>query len=59
MPETTYNEPESGSIPFAVGQSSVVRIPVPGTAGLAIELHPRGRVPSGGSTSTILVLRGF
>jgi hypothetical protein len=45
--------PMSGGIPYAVGQASVVRIPVPGTNGLAIELNPRGWVPKGGSTSTL------
>ena len=43
----------SGGIPFAVGQASMVRIPVPGTNGLAIELNPRGYVPASGSTSTL------
>lgn len=43
----------SGGIPFAVGQASMVRIPVPGTNGLAIELSPRGYVPASGSTSTL------
>jgi hypothetical protein len=45
--------PMSGGIPYAVGQASIVRIPVPGTGGLAIELNPRGWVPKTGSTSTI------
>ncbi|WP_395699032.1 hypothetical protein [Aquabacterium sp.] len=43
----------SGGIPYAIGQSSVVRIPIPGTQGLAIELTPRGWVPRGGSTSVL------
>ncbi len=47
------NEPISGGIPYAVGQSSVVRIPVPGTNGLCIELRPRGHIPPSGSTSTL------
>ncbi len=47
------SEPVSGGIPFAVGVSSVVRIPIPGTGGLCIELRPRGYVPKGGSTSTL------
>jgi hypothetical protein len=45
--------PMSGGIPYAIGQSSVVRIPIPGTNGLAIELRPRGFTPTGGSTSTL------
>jgi len=47
------DEPASGGIPYAIGQSSVVRIPVPGTQGLAIELNARGWVPRGGSTSVL------
>jgi hypothetical protein len=49
------NAPEFGKIPFALGQASVVRIPVPGTNGLCLELRPRGKVPAGGSTSTIFI----
>ncbi|VAW78869.1 hypothetical protein MNBD_GAMMA15-1332 [hydrothermal vent metagenome] len=45
--------PMSGGIPYAIGQSSVVRIPIPNTNGLAIEFKPRGRVPFTGSTSTL------
>ncbi|HXT30767.1 MAG TPA: hypothetical protein VN716_15840 [Vicinamibacterales bacterium] len=45
--------PMSGGIPYAIGQASVVRIPVPGTNGLCIELRPRGWVPKSGSTSTL------
>ncbi|GCB05042.1 hypothetical protein PSUB009319_26730 [Ralstonia sp. SET104] len=48
-PETSMN----GSIPYALGISSIVRIPIPGTGGLCIELKPRGRIPPGGSTSTL------
>jgi hypothetical protein len=48
-----YEVPTSGTIPYAVGQASIVRIPVPGTNGLAIELRPRGYVPPSGSTSTL------
>lgn len=43
----------SGSVPFAIGVSAVVRIPIPGTNGLCIEFRPRGYVPQGGSTSTL------
>jgi hypothetical protein len=52
-PGAPADAPLSGGIPYAVGQSSIVRIPVPGTNGLCIELRPRGRVPAGGSTSTL------
>ncbi len=45
--------PMSGGIPYAVGQASLVRIPIPGTNGLAIELTGRGRIPKTGSTSTL------
>jgi hypothetical protein len=56
--QTSANQPVadapwSGGIPFAIGQASVVRIPVPGTNGLCIELTPRGWTPQGGSTSTL------
>jgi len=47
--------PLSGKIPFAVGQASLVRIPVPGTQGLAVEFRPRGHTPAGGSTSTLFI----
>ena len=43
----------SGSIPFSLGAPTVFRIPIPGTNGLCVEFSPRGRVPSGGSTSTL------
>jgi len=45
--------PMSGGVPYAIGQAGIVRIPVPGTNGLCIELRPRGRVPQTGSTSTL------
>ncbi|MEN8179381.1 MAG: hypothetical protein ABFS39_12315 [Pseudomonadota bacterium] len=44
-----------GSLPFVTGLSSVVRIPVPGSKGLFVELKPRGFVPASGSTSTLFV----
>ncbi len=52
-PTQTIDIPMSGGIPYAIGQASVVRIPIPGTSGLAIELSPRGWVPKTGSTSTL------
>lgn len=50
---TNSSEPASGGVPFAIGVSGVIRIPIPGTNGLCIELRPRGYVPAGGSTSTL------
>lgn len=47
--------PMNGGLPYAIGQSTVVRIPVPGHGGLCIELGPRGFVPKGGSTSTLFL----
>lgn len=47
--------PLSGAIPVGAGAASVLRVPVPGTNGLAIELGPRGWVPKGGSTSTLFI----
>ncbi len=50
--------PMSGSIPVVlkgVAVASLVRIPVPGSQGLAVELSPRGWKPSGGTTSTIFI----
>lgn len=47
------DSPWIGAIPVAPGLASVVRIPIPGTNGLCIELAPRGRVPATGSTSTL------
>ena len=49
----SVDAPWSGGIPFGVGLSSLVRIPIPGTNGLCIEFSPRGWVPKGGSTSTL------
>src|SRR5262245_23735215 len=51
--QTVADAPLSGGIPYAIGQASVVRIPIPGTNGLCIELTPRGWTPQGGSTSTL------
>jgi hypothetical protein len=50
---TIADVPMSGGVLYAIGQASFVRIPVPGTNGLCIELNPKGWVPSGGSTSTL------
>ena len=47
--------PTDGSIPIALGLPSTVRIPVPGTQGLCIELSPRGWTPAGGSTSALFI----
>lgn len=47
--------PVSGVIPYAAGLAGVVRIPIPGTNGLGIELTPgpRAWTPKGGTTSAI------
>lgn len=50
----------SGSIAVGAGMPSVVRIPVPGTNGLHVELRPRFPRdrrwrPRGGSTSTLFI----
>lgn len=42
-----------GSISVGTGIVSIIRIPIPGTNGLALELNPRGWVPKSGSTSTV------
>jgi hypothetical protein len=42
-----------GNVAIGSGTVSVIRIPIPGTNGLAFELNPRGWVPKGGSTSTV------
>jgi hypothetical protein len=55
MSTTTLEIPNSGAIPYAIGQASVVRIPMPNTNGLCVELRPRGFVPQGGSTSTLFI----
>ena len=47
--------PASGAIPLTGGLGSVVRIPLPGTDGLAVELKPRGWTPKGGTTSTLFI----
>ncbi len=54
-PVAPNSVPMSGAIPIGAGAASVLRIPVPGTNGLAIELRPRGWVPKGGSTSTVFI----
>lgn len=53
--ETLEEEPVSGKMAVSFGMGSAVRIPIPGTNGLAIELTARGRVPPGGSTSTLFL----
>jgi hypothetical protein len=54
-PVAPHDLPTSGAIPVGVGLAAVVRIPVPGTNGLAIEFRPRGYVPPTGSTSTVFI----
>lgn len=53
MPGRTdhVQSPTTGAVPFALGQATNVRIPIPGTNGLAIEFRPRNF--KGLSTSTI------
>jgi len=50
-------ETVSGSISILArgGIVSVVRVPVPGSNGLFVELKPRGYVPPSGSTSTLFI----
>jgi hypothetical protein len=43
----------TGMIAVGSGIPSVIRIPIPGTNGLAIELTPRGWTPKSGSTSSL------
>jgi hypothetical protein len=53
--QTVHSPPVSGKVPYALGQASVVRIPVPSPGGLCIEFRPRGHVPASGSTSTLFI----
>ena len=53
MSDASHEVPESGQIPYVIGQPSAVRIPIPGTGGLCVEFRPRGYIPPGGSTSTL------
>src|ERR1700733_13258524 len=52
---TAEDAPISGSAPLALGAGATLRIPVPGTDRLAIELKPRGRIPKAGSTSSLFI----
>ncbi|MCB1886157.1 MAG: hypothetical protein KDH20_01005 [Rhodocyclaceae bacterium] len=54
MDETT-DAPMSGAFPLAGGLGSVVRIPVPGSGNLAVELTAKGWTPAGGSSSTLFI----
>ena len=47
--------PWTGSVPYSIGQPSMIRIPIPGSDRLAIEFRPRGHVPASGSTSTLFL----
>ncbi len=51
--EYIYDPPLSGKIPYAIGQGSTVRIPIPGSRGLCIEFSSRGWKPPTGSTSRL------
>ncbi|MBC8131079.1 MAG: hypothetical protein H7Y08_12255, partial [Rhizobiaceae bacterium] len=55
MANETSDIPMNGAVPYAIGQASVVRIPVPGSNRLAVEFKPRGFVPKSGSTSTLFI----
>lgn len=47
---------ESGSaVLVGSGQAAIVRIPIPNSQGLYLELKPQGHVPPGGSTSSIFI----
>ena len=48
-------EPIVGVLPVSLGAGSALRIPIPGTRGLAIELSPRGWKPKTGSTSSLFM----
>ena len=52
---TAEDDPISGLTPASLGAASVLRIPVPRTNGLGIELTPRGWTPKGGSTSSLFI----
>ena len=52
---TANQEPTKGAAPVSAGLGSIVRIPVPGTDGLAIEFRPRGWTPKTGSTSSLFI----
>lgn len=47
--------PMSGGVTISVGLPATIRIPIPGSNRLAIELAPRGWQPKGGSTSPIFI----
>src|SRR5271157_2417012 len=49
------DKPISGAIPASLFFASSIRIPVPGSGGLFIELSPRGWVPPSGSTSAVFI----
>lgn len=54
-PIPAEDAPMSGKLPLSLGLGSVMRIPVPKTQGLAIELTGRGWKPKGGSTSSLFI----
>jgi hypothetical protein len=53
--QTAEEVPISGKAPASLGLGSMIRIPVPGTKGLAIEFSPRGWTPKSGSTSSLFI----
>lgn len=60
-PSSSTPQQESGeevhgsAVIVGTGMASVVRIPVPGTNGLFVNLTPQGWTPKGGSTSTLFI----
>ena len=48
-------EPVCGVAPVSLGIGSMLRIPVPGSKGLSIELSPRGWTPKGGTSSSLFI----
>jgi len=51
--EEDWNPVASGMTPVSIGIGAVLRIPIPGSGGLFIELSPRGY--SGESTSSVFI----
>lgn len=55
MSDGADDVPVSGSVPVAAGAGSVVRIPIPGTHNLAVELRPRDPHFKGNTSSTLFI----
>jgi hypothetical protein len=52
---TAEDAPLSGSIPVSLSAGALLRIPIPGTNGLAVELTPRGFMPQSGTTHFLFI----